>query len=237
MIPLLRAAHLNRTAGHMVATADQPIGGRRPGHPPRCAVRRLAGASRTQTAVEAARESASLSTVVIADAGLVFDALIAAASTLGPPLLADPAGGLPDEALALLQSSGTRQAVLIGTAGSNARLAQQLNGVEVEDLGVGRPDSLSASVAQGVHRGPADGVLLASGASWPDTLTAARWPSGTGSPCCWRCPTAARTGRRSAPTPPPLFGWSAARPPCQTPPCPTDHRPTDHPAKCGPVGG
>jgi hypothetical protein len=86
-------------------------------------------------------------------------------------LLADPATGLPDAALAHVEAVGA--AMLVGQVVADATTRAQLAdaGVVTTQVDPARSDRLSATVAA-VGGGHRPDVVIASGASWPDSLTA-----------------------------------------------------------------
>jgi hypothetical protein len=131
---------------------------------------RIAGSTRTQTAAAAAAYVDG-GPPTIADAGGVFDALVAASAGRGAVLLADPATGLPDAALAHVEAVGA--AMLVGQVVADATTRAQLAdaGVVTTQVDPARSDRLSATVAA-VGGGHRPDVVIASGASWPDSLTA-----------------------------------------------------------------
>jgi hypothetical protein len=151
-----------------------------PGRPD---VSRLAGATRVETAIAAAAAVESAAGVVVAEAGEVVDALLAAASGRGPLLLAGP-DGLSPAALALIAERGITSAHVVGRAAAADRPATgQLRGagVEVTAWGPAGADRLAQDIALALDPDP-EQVLLASATSWPDTLTAAAVAVRTGSP-------------------------------------------------------
>lgn len=135
-------------------------------------IRRIAGTSRVETAAEAAQRTPATGSVVIADSGRVFDAVVAAASGVGPLLLADQTHGLPETALDLLADTGVTRAVLVGIADANQVLRDQIAGLAIESIAASRSDLLSQTVAERL-RGSSTAAVVASAESWPDALTAA----------------------------------------------------------------
>ncbi|CAN5245203.1 hypothetical protein BH23ACT9_BH23ACT9_10510 [soil metagenome] len=146
---------------------------------------RLAGLTRIETAAVAASSTAAvIPTVVVADAGTVFDGLNAAATALGPLLLVGP-GDLPDAVIEVIRDRGVRTAHVIGEASLPDRVtvtALQALGLEVHAVAGDGADHLSTVLAAAHHGGDPDQVLLASATSWPDTLTAAALAVRSGTP-------------------------------------------------------
>lgn len=139
-------------------------------------IARIAGADRTLTAVAAASLDVYAEQVVIADAGEPFSALLAGSSRRGPLLLAAN-GRLPAEAWEFLAGNETIWAATLFGAANDDTLAAELeaagivahsgpDGVEAD------PDGVSAEYASET-RLSAPYVVIASGESWPDTLTGA----------------------------------------------------------------
>jgi hypothetical protein len=154
---------------------------------PGAQVVRVAGPERTTTAALAPRTGA----IVVVDGGEVFSGMLAGSSRRGPVLLVGP-NGLPNEAINHLREADVGRAYVYGSARANEALANQLITEGVLQTNVpgdseADPDGTSHRHSVDVY-GSADRAVIASGASWPDSLTGAAYAAREGLPLLYAMP-------------------------------------------------